>query len=353
MTITAAGRRPSAAGSHSRVWRQRTGLPARGGLVLAPGRLGSCPRAGRAGGAPSARRQPSGRALPPAGPALAALARRLIQERTIPQYNGMPHAASRGTRHPVVRRGVLDPEPRVVAESLHSTRDDGQAVRGPGAQTGDAGGMPTTFTALAVAVVAILPGAAFLLAFEARSGSYKVGVPDRLIRFLVASATLHAFVSGATYYIYKTQIVTGRLAQGKVSIWLVELVAIAYAVLPFVAGRIVGVGYAKGWRFFKWFHRRAFHPRAWDHVFSSGREAYVRLRLNDGTWIAEGYGTFSGRIGSYASAYGEDQDLYLDPTIEIDPKTGVFAKDADGHPVQYGGGILIRWSEVKYAELIA
>src|SRR6266511_1104655 len=55
--------------------------------------------------------------------------------------------------------------------------------------------MLTTFVALAVAALAILPGAVFTFSYEGRLGSYGVTLPDRIYRFLAASAVLHALAT--------------------------------------------------------------------------------------------------------------------------------------------------------------
>jgi hypothetical protein len=55
-------------------------------------------------------------------------------------------------------------------------------------------------------------------------------------------------------------------------------------------------------------------PRAWDRLFSKHRTGYITLKLKDngewkaGLWYAP----------SYASAYGEDQDLYIAEQIAVD-----------------------------------
>lgn len=83
-------------------------------------------------------------------------------------------------------------------------------------------------------------------------------------------------------------------------------------------------------------------PRAWDHVFGTPRDAWIRLRLNDGTWL----GGLWERVGSdcsYASGFPYEQDLYLCRTVPVDPDSGAYRPDA-----QAGPGVLLRWSEVQY-----
>lgn len=92
---------------------------------------------------------------------------------------------------------------------------------------------------------------------------------------------------------------------------------------------------------------RSPEPRAWDRLFSKHRTGYITLKLKDsgewkaGLWYAP----------SYASAYGEDQDLYIAEQIAVD-EAGSVQSDDDGRPVYLGTGLLIRWSEVDYVEFV-
>src|SRR6266498_2248881 len=98
--------------------------------------------------------------------------------------------------------------------------------------------IPSTFAALVVTALVVLPGAAYIFAFESRAGAFRLSAPDRIVRFLVASAAFHALAAGLTYHIYKTQILSGRFREGEVSPWVVEFAAVVYLVVPYVLGLI-------------------------------------------------------------------------------------------------------------------
>jgi hypothetical protein len=212
--------------------------------------------------------------------------------------------------------------------------------------------MPTTLAALGVAVLAVLPGAVFMFAFEGRAGTYRIGRPDRTIRIIAASAALHALGAGVTYHLYRSYGITHRFEQGRVPAAAVEIAALVYVGLPYVVGWIFGILYAKEWNVSRKFGRSAYHPRAWDFIFTRQRPALIRMRLKSGDWLAGVYGSGEGDVGSYASGFGQDPDLYLNPSVRIDRVTGEFAVDEHGHPIPDGGSILLRWSEVEYAQFI-
>jgi hypothetical protein len=211
--------------------------------------------------------------------------------------------------------------------------------------------VPTTLAALGVAILAVLPGAAYTFAFESRVGAFKARAPDRIFRFLAASAAFHALFAGLTYQIYRTEVLTGRVVDGKISPWVIEAGALVYVFSPFFVGLFVGSEYRKG---SPWIAKIAgsWLPRSWDYVFASKNIAYVRLKLKSGPWIGGTYAHVEGYLGAYASGYGEDQDLYLSPSVKVDPDTGEFELDEDEQPIPDGGSILVRWEEIEYAQFI-
>jgi hypothetical protein len=212
--------------------------------------------------------------------------------------------------------------------------------------------VPTTLAALGVAVLAVLPGAAYTFAFESRVGPLKARASDRVVRFLAASATFHAVFAGLTYYLYRTEILSGRLTHGKINPWLIELAAILYVLVPWLIGWAVGGVQRSGRPSWVKTLVGSWHPRAWDYVFTEKGASYVRLRMKSGTWIAGTYAQLEGQLGAYASGYGEEPDLYLNPGLTVDPDTGEFETDTDGNPVPNGCSVLVRWDEVEYAQFI-
>jgi hypothetical protein len=69
--------------------------------------------------------------------------------------------------------------------------------------------MISTFQALLVTLLALLPGALYSFAYERVAGGYGISFSDRLLRFVAASAVLHALLAAPEVYFYRTVIVTG------------------------------------------------------------------------------------------------------------------------------------------------
>src|SRR6266496_5517806 len=89
---------------------------------------------------------------------------------------------------------------------------------------------------LAVALIAVLPGACFIFAFEGAARSVRLTVSDRLLRALAISAIFHAMVSGGSYLLWRHAIRSGDLGAGRVSAWVVEVATLLYVVAPTGAG---------------------------------------------------------------------------------------------------------------------
>jgi hypothetical protein len=211
--------------------------------------------------------------------------------------------------------------------------------------------MPETFQALAVLVLALLPGALYVWAFERQAGAWGVRFSDRLFRFVEISAVLHALAAPLTYWLWVDFVRSGRLLEGELplALWLVPLL---YTGLPIMAGSTVGAATRKGAEWAKVLTGPEPAPRAWDHLFGSRPDGWIRLRLKTGGWLAGTYTQEGRNRKSYAAGYPEDQDLYLVETVEVDPDTGEFVLTEEGDPVWRDSGILIRWSEVEYLEFI-
>jgi hypothetical protein len=188
-----------------------------------------------------------------------------------------------------------------------------------------------TFQALAVLLLAFLPGALYVWAFEREAGGWGLGLADRLLRFVGVSAFFHALAAPLTYIGYEDYIVNGRLTHAvkiPILLWLVPLV---YVAVPTVSGLIVvnAVSAGKGWT--RYIAGRSPAPRAWDHLFSpQDLSGWIRLKLKDGDWIVGAYGQ-SGerRVRSYAAGYPDAQDLYLVETAECERETGKFILDSE------------------------
>ena len=212
--------------------------------------------------------------------------------------------------------------------------------------------MITTFQALAVTLLALLPGASYTFAYERVVGNFGVSFTDRLVRFTAASALFAALFSGPALLVYRAVIVDGKLARGAVNPVYLELVALAYVLIPIAVGGLLGVGQRRNWRLVAAIVGGSPEPRAWDYVWGRRVPAVVRLKLKSGTWLAGMFSTTITGQRSWAAGYPEKEDLYLSLQLKVDPVTGEFTKDADGNatPVDGGGGLLLRWEEIEILE---
>jgi Family of unknown function (DUF6338) len=210
-----------------------------------------------------------------------------------------------------------------------------------------------TFQALGVLLLALLPGAIYVWAFEREAGGWGLGVTDRLLRFVGVSAVFHVVAAPITYILYQHYIVTGELAHGKPISFLLWLAAVVYVAIPAALGAFVGNATAGGKGWTRFIVGRSPAPRAWDHLFSAhDLNGWVRLKLKNDEWVIGAYArSDSGRLRSYAAGYPNAQDLYLLDTAECEPHTGKFIL-ARGQPKLRGVGVLVRWEEVLYLEFI-
>jgi hypothetical protein len=209
--------------------------------------------------------------------------------------------------------------------------------------------MVDTFQAIAVVTIALVPGALYFWAFERQTGRWGVGLSDRVLRFVGASALFHVAYAPVSYWLWANQWPRAREGQ-PLSLWLWAL-TVGYVALPLVAGSVIGYGTHRGERWARWFAGPHPAPRAWDFLFEHKDAGWIRLRLKSGVWIGGAYGTVAG-VESYPAVYPESQDLFLAAAIDLDADTGEFVVDDDGdYPLQ-PGGLLVRWDEVEYLEFI-
>lgn len=208
--------------------------------------------------------------------------------------------------------------------------------------------MPDTFQALAVVAVALLPGALYTWGFERMVGNWGVSLSDRVLRFVGVSAFFQVLWAPVSVAVWRDLVVTGDAARGDLPGWT-WLAAALYVGLPFSVGSLVGTGTKKRWDWAKLFTGLSPAPRAWDHLFSSEPDGWIRLRLKDGTWLG---GAFTrgeaGELGSYAAGYPDPQDLYLARAVDVDPESGEFLFDGNDRVRMKGSGILIGWEQMEY-----
>jgi uncharacterized protein DUF6338 len=206
--------------------------------------------------------------------------------------------------------------------------------------------MPNTFQALAVLLLALLPGALFIWGFERISGRWVIGLSDRILRFFGISALFQALAAPATYAIWHKYLREGALSHDKTVPWWLWAVVVVYVALPFLIGSWLAVSVEADKPWARWaigYTDPA--PTAWDFVFSSESSAWVRLKLKSGRWAG---GAYTG--DGYSGGYPEPPDLYLNAVAEVDPDTGEFIRDAKGDAIIKPYGLLVRWEEVEFLE---
>ncbi len=211
--------------------------------------------------------------------------------------------------------------------------------------------MPDTFQAVAVVLLALLPGALYVWALERQAGAWGTQLSDRILRFVGFSALIHASGAPLTYVLWIEFVRTGRLFEGDVPLWL-WLVPISYVSVPTVLGTVVGMATRERRSWARFFTGPDPAPRAWDHLFGGRPDGWVRLRLKSGVWLGGAFATRADGVRSYAAGYPEEQDLFLAEAVEVDPESGEFVLDDRGQPVSRGSAILVRWDEVEYLDFI-
>ncbi len=209
--------------------------------------------------------------------------------------------------------------------------------------------MPESFQSLAVLVLALLPGSLYVWAFERQAGAWGIRLADRLFRFVGFSAVMHPLLAPLTYWLWVRFVRSGALGsrEAPLGLWLVPL---AYVGAPTLLGTWVGLGTRARKRWTRVFTGPNPAPRAWDNLFGTRPDGWIRLRLKSGVWLGGAFATMPDGSRSYAAGYPEEQDLYLVEAVEVDPQTGAFVLDEEGNPVPRGSAILIRWDEVEYLD---
>lgn len=183
-------------------------------------------------------------------------------------------------------------------------------------------------------------------------GNWGISLGDRVVRFVGVSAVLQVLWAPVIVFLWHELVAAGQVSDGVIPLWAWPI-AVAYVALPFLFGTLVGIGTRRRARWSKIFTGPSPAPRAWDHLFSSQPDGWIRLRLKDGTWLGGTYSQAEGEeLGSYAAGYPEPQDLYLGRIAEIDRETGAFLFDEAGQARMRSSGILIRWDEVQYLEFV-
>jgi hypothetical protein len=113
---------------------------------------------------------------------------------------------------------------------------------------------PSTLIALAVLVVAVLPGSVYTWAFERQAGAYGVTFTDRVLRFLGISLLFHLLLAWPEYALYR--LLVGR-RDGQAPLLVAEFALLwvgllVFTTVPLAVGAVVGSLYStrttrQGW----------------------------------------------------------------------------------------------------------
>ena len=205
--------------------------------------------------------------------------------------------------------------------------------------------------AVTATVLALVPGALYVWGFERIVGNWGVRISDRLLRFLGVSVVFHAVFAPLTYWLWANYVVEGHVVAGRPLPLALWLVAVGYVAIPTLGGAWIGRATLSEKEWAEHFTGPDPAPRAWDHLFATNPQGWMRLKLKSGAWIGGAYATTAEGRSSYAAGYPEAQDLYLAQAADVDPETGEFRFVGDS-PLVRGSGLLVRWSEVEYLEFI-
>jgi len=209
--------------------------------------------------------------------------------------------------------------------------------------------MPSDVTGLIVIIGAVLPGAAYIWAFERQAGSFGVTLADRTLRFTAISMFFHIILGWLEYYLYRIWFTSHQFRAGQfAALWTLVLLLTA---IPGLTGYVIGKLHAtRNSRVgMKWIRRlltdkgeerllRIFvgnepEPRAWDNLFCERPRVYIRVRTTNGDWLG---GRFADR--SYAAGYPNDTDLYLEEAFQLNP---------DASFTNISGGIRCTYQQVR------
>lgn len=200
--------------------------------------------------------------------------------------------------------------------------------------------VPGSLLSVGFLLLAVLPGAAFTWALERQVGSYGVSFADRTLRFVGVSLVFH-LVGLPLEYLVASVLLPLDTTFGWPELLVVWPSLLLLFAVPYAAGSVLGGLYrSRGAREESWqlirtkLSRSAEErllrlalghdptPRAWDHLFADRSSRYLRVRLQDGTWVA---GLFADR--SYAGGYPNPTDLLLEQSWAVDPDSGELADE--------------------------
>lgn len=211
--------------------------------------------------------------------------------------------------------------------------------------------VPTSVVALAIVVIAVLPGSMYTWAFERQVSAYGANLADRVLRFVALSVLFHLALGWIEYWLFRSAFAGEQFGGGQFAIaWVAVAILV---VVPAALGTVIGGLYAsrsdrEGWawirqhltvrtenRVLQFILGRTPAPRAWDNMFSERQNLYLRVETTDGNAVA---GLFADK--SYAGGFPHDTDLYLEESWSM-TEDGSLDKPL-GYPVYLPAGQIAR-----------
>ncbi|HEY8653377.1 MAG TPA: DUF6338 family protein [Dermatophilaceae bacterium] len=215
---------------------------------------------------------------------------------------------------------------------------------------------PASLIALAIVIVAVIPGSMYTWAYEREASAFGVTLADRTLRFIAISLLFHLALGWPEYTLYRVALAGPHFEVGQfAAIWVAVLLVVA---MPVFIGTVLGGLYAtrnsrEDWdvirsrlspererRLLRLALGRTPAPRAWDDLFSDRPTMYLRVQTTDGTPVA---GLFAN--DSYAGGFPHDADLFLEDAWDL-ADDGSFAKSL-GYPVYIPAGQIARMEIVR------
>ena len=193
---------------------------------------------------------------------------------------------------------------------------------------------------IAAAVLFLVPGLNATWVIERLSGPTRLKGTERLLRALSWS-TLIYLPSG----FWLLELSRRILGEGSVSSWEVILGGFTIIFIgPVLLGGIISfIRENERVKDFLWrFTTIDPTPTAWDFAFKRGGPYLVRIKLKDGERVGGFYGP-----ESFASAYPERQELFLEEGWHLDPE-GEFVS-----PIEGSDGLMVHAEAVEIVEFVA
>lgn len=240
----------------------------------------------------------------------------------------------------------------------------------------------TVFAAVGLLVLAI-PGAAWVAGFEASAGRQAPAIEGGALgRFMKSTLAAHLVLAPVSLMavVWALRGSAGvDLHGGLIQAWIVPIAVLVAVLLVYAVGPLV-LGYASGTRVrsrgtgllagaVERIRQRAedgsvlsrlpapskglLYPRAWDFVFSQNRPLYLRARLHSGRWIAGFVGRHEHDLTeSYATSHPHEPEVFCVHRVEVDPATGAWLLDAQGHlMIDPHSGLIVRANDCEHMEI--